>query len=272
MRRFLVTMVLLSILIFAILNLKSLFSHHDESKEVTGTNQLKPVFAQGQKTASSEIDTRTSVPLDVEYSIEFPLVFPVESLEPEMVLDIRSSRLPGAPRNYRGPLERHDGIDFYTEECGLKVLSPADGWIIDIRREESFPDSDIRDSILAITYRVGFTPAPILENLHGSSIIIYHGKDTEDNYCYSRHSHLDGLTTDWQIGDFINRGDPIGYVGASGTSYQFKPDNEKKWGCHLHFEWHQMKNGEDNLLGLNERDDDLKRMLYYRLFASHPHK
>ena len=204
---------------------------------------------------------------DPDYRIKFPLHFPLVDFDKEMILELPDSRLPGAPRTYRGANARHKGIDLYTGECGLLVLSPAEGWIIDLTDKEQFQNSETRDAILAVANKAGFTPSPILENLHGASLVIYHGWDEGTCY-YSRLSHLENFSKEWKLGDYIERGETIGYVGASGTSANFKSAEDKKYGCHLHFEWHVIKGGEDLALGFEERDNDLKRRLYYELFTS----
>ncbi|MBU1024110.1 M23 family metallopeptidase [bacterium] len=208
-----------------------------------------------------------SNPLNPDHKIVLPLRFPIKGLNREIIPKIPDSRIPGAPRTYRGSNSRHEGLDIYAGECKLPVLAVADGWIIDISSTENFPSAEVRDSILQIAAKTGFTPDPILENLHGRSLVIFHGwADTA--CCYARYSHFENLAENWKIGDFVKSGQIIGYIGASGTSAQFKPPDEKQQGCHLHFEWHEIKNGEDFSLGFNERDNDLKRKLYYDLFSS----
>jgi murein DD-endopeptidase MepM/ murein hydrolase activator NlpD len=244
---------------------------HDLSENQKRTT-LKPVYLQGQpeetRTDNSGNEEKTTIAFDPAYKLNLPLQFPVENFKAEMILSLPDSRIPGAQRNYRGSKARHKGIDLYTNECGLKVYAPADGWIIYLMDAEQFPDGETRDAILKITDKTGFTPDPVLEILNGCSLVIYHGMDDKGNYCYSRLSHLDLLDKEYRIGDFLKKGDTVGFVGASGTSSNFKSKSEKKLGCHLHFEWHQMKNDEDKVLGLDERDADLKRKMYHELFKS----
>jgi murein DD-endopeptidase MepM/ murein hydrolase activator NlpD len=203
---------------------------------------------------------------DPGHKLEFPLTFPIPGFAKDIILKVPDSRLPGAPRVYRGDRAKHEGMDFYTGKCGLPVIAPASGWVIDFNDRERFPSTEIRDAILKLALKTGDTPEPILSNLQGVSIVVYHGIDSHGNYCYSRMSHFDRFSKEWKLGDYIERGETIGFVGASGTSAQFKTSAEKEAGCHLHFEWHIISNGEDVALALHEKDNDLKRKLYYELF------
>ena len=173
---------------------------------------------------------------DANYRITFPLTFPIKGMRAEIIKDVPDSRLPNAPRTYRGANARHEGMDFYTGKCGLEVVSPSEGWIIDITNRETFPNSKTRDSILEITNKAGITPDPILHNLNGISLVIYHGLDEKGKAYYSRLSHMGRLASEFKIGDFVGRGEVVGYVGATGTSAQFKTGKDKEAGCHLHFE------------------------------------
>lgn len=204
--------------------------------------------------------------LDTGHKFELPMKFPVAGFKKDIILKLPDSRLPGAPRVYRGDKAKHEGIDLYTGKCDLPVLAPASGWVIDLNDKERFPSKEIRNSILSLTSKIGDTPEPILHNLQGISIVIYHGIDDHDNHCYSRMSHFERFSKEWKPGDYIERGETIGFVGASGTSAQFKSGSEKDAGCHLHFEWHTFSNGKDIALAFSEKDNDLKRKLYYELF------
>jgi len=245
--------------VFLIHYLDRTLTSSSETEIKSSSDESLAVMSQG---ASSE-------PLpDSNFKISMPLAFPVVGMNREMILDIRDSRLPGAPRTYRGANARHQGIDFYTGKCDIPVVAVADGWIIDVSVGEQFPNAARRNAILDVALKAGFTPSPILENLNGGSLLIYHGWNDSGVCYYSRSSHFERLFGGWKIGDFVRRGEIIGYVGASGTSSQFKSKDEKKIGCHLHFEWHEVSGGEDNPLGFDERDNDLKRNLYYNLFES----
>jgi murein DD-endopeptidase MepM/ murein hydrolase activator NlpD len=203
---------------------------------------------------------------DPGHKFEFPLRFPISGFTKDIILKLPDSRLPGAPRVYRGDNAKHEGMDFYTGKCGIPVLAPASGWVIDFIDKERFPSTEIRDAILGVTSKIGDTPEPILSNLQGVSIVLYHGIDGQGNHCYSRMSHFDRFSKEWKLGDYVERGETIGFVGASGTSAQFESAGEKKAGCHLHFEWHKISNGNDIALALDEKNNDLKRKLYYEMF------
>lgn len=211
--------------------------------------------------------SRETPDFNPNHKIVFPLVFPIKGMKFDIIKNIPDSRFPGAPRLYRGVNATHMGVDLYTGKCGLEVVSPASGWIISISSFEEFPDSRTRDSILKITEKAGFTPEPVLSNLHGISVVVFHGWNDAGEGFYSRLSHLERLSSNFKVGDFVNRGQILGYVGATGTSAQFKTGKEKESGCHLHFEWHVLKGGKDTILGLKENDFSAKRNLYLQLFS-----
>ena len=202
--------------VFLINYLDRTLSSSSNTKATSEPYESSPVMSQG---ASSE-------PLpDSNHKIKMPLTFPVTGMDSEMIFEIRDSRLPSAPRTYRGANARHKGIDFYTGKCGIPVVAVADGWIIDVSNGEQFPNAQKRNAILEIALKAGFTPFPILENLNGGSLLIYHGWNDAGVCYYSRSSHFEKMSQDWKIGDFVHRGEIIGYVGASGTSSQFKPED-----------------------------------------------
>jgi len=222
-------------------------------------------IAQGGNRASSRIQGKPV--FDPNHRVDFPLVFPIKGMDYKIINDVPESRLPNAPRTYRGANARHMGIDFYTGKCGLDVVSPADGWIIDLTEKEKFPDSKTRDAILKITDKAGITPLPILDNLYGISLVIFHGWDENGKGYYCRLSHMEKLARNFKIGDYVAHGEVIGYIGASGTSSQFKPAKEKAPGCHLHFEWHVLSNGEDIPMGFDEHDSSVIKNLYTHIFS-----
>lgn len=255
-----VVLILIVLFIFSLILLGNL------DRRLTNQTESNPSSSDGGSFLLANTSSSVNPP-DADHKIDLPLKFPIKGLNKEIIPGIPDSRVPGASRTYRGSSARHKGLDFYTGKCDLPVLSVADGWIIDITSDENFPSAGVRNSILQIAAKTGFTPDPILENLHGRSLVIYYGWDGT-SCCYARYSHMESLAGDWKIGDFVKSGQVLGYIGASGTSAEFKSKDEKEQGCHLHFEWHTIKNGEDFALGFTERDNDLKRKLYYDLFSS----
>jgi len=238
----------------------------DSDKKIIGEGSPASRLEQGSSDAQDS--SHNELLLDPNHQIVFPLAFPIKGISHEIIKEIPDSRLPGAKRLYRGANSEHLGLDLYTGKCGLDVISPASGWIIAIRSAEEFPDNQTRDAILTITERAGFTIEPVLSNLHGISLVIFHGWDENGRGYYSRLSHLERLATSFKVGDFVNKGEKLGYVGATGTSAQFKSIDARQSECHLHFEWHIIQNRKDTVLGINEPDVKKRRGLYLQLFSN----
>lgn len=232
------------------------------------TNSHKPFKGQrlASLPASSEKNFGGKPSFNPNHKIVFPLVFPIKGLTADFIKSVPDSRFPGAPRAYRGANATHMGVDLYTGKCGMEVVSPSSGWIIDVSAIESFPNSTVRNALLEIAEKAGFTPEPLLGNLHGISLVIFHGWDENGRGYYSRMSHLDRLAADFKLGDFVGRGEVVGFVGATGTSAQFKSGKDRDLNCHLHFEWHVLNERKDIVLGLDEKDFHKKRNLYLELF------
>jgi murein DD-endopeptidase MepM/ murein hydrolase activator NlpD len=125
--------------------------------------------------------------------------------------------LPGSAREYRGGY--HEGIDFPLSQ-GMPVVAAKAGTIVRIDLE--YTEWSVDDQIAGedVGWRLGYTPAPILDKLRGRQVWIDHGKGV-----VTRYAHLDSVEL-FSVGSIVERGTLIGHVGNSGT----------KAGPHLHIE------------------------------------
>jgi murein DD-endopeptidase MepM/ murein hydrolase activator NlpD len=125
--------------------------------------------------------------------------------------------LPGSEREYRGGY--HEGVDFPLSQ-GMPVVAAKAGTIVRIDLE--YVEWSVDEQIAGedVGWRLGFTPAPILDKLRGRQVWIDHGKGV-----VTRYAHLDSVEL-FSVGSIVERGTLIGHVGNSGT----------KAGPHLHIE------------------------------------
>jgi murein DD-endopeptidase MepM/ murein hydrolase activator NlpD len=177
-----------------------------------------------------------------------PLALPIEGT----ALSNLSFRLPGAPRPYRYGV--HEGIDFYWAAGGpvtatTPVLSVAAGEIVRIDVDYSPPSADEMDALLAHAAAVFHTPAETLDILRGRQVWIDHGEGLVTRYC-----HLSAVAQDLMVGDHVDQGQVIGYVGNSGTPASYYGQGLE---MHLHLE---IRIGE-GYLGQYLRSSEVKRWL-----------
>ena len=125
--------------------------------------------------------------------------------------------LPGSPRDYRGSF--HEGIDFPLA-FGMPVSAAKAGTII--RIDSDYAEWSVDEQIAAedVGFKLGYTPAPILDKLRGRQVWIDHGHGV-----VTRYAHLMSVEL-FSVGSIVEQGTVIGRVGNSGT----------KAGPHLHIE------------------------------------
>jgi murein DD-endopeptidase MepM/ murein hydrolase activator NlpD len=147
------------------------------------------------------------------------------------ILPDLSFRLPGAPRSYRYGV--HEGTDFYSAAgqpvtITTPVLSVAEGVVVRADTDYHPPDLSEMEAMLARAAELSHTPEETLDALRGRQIWIDHGGGLVSRYC-----HLSAVAQDLHVGDQVEQGQTIGYVGNSGTpaSY-YDPGSE----IHLHLE------------------------------------
>jgi murein DD-endopeptidase MepM/ murein hydrolase activator NlpD len=146
--------------------------------------------------------------------------------------------LPGSAREYRGGF--HEGIDFPLS-FEMPVSAAKAGKIVRIDSEyvEWSVDEQIHGEDAG--FKLGYTPAPVLDKLRGRQVWIDHGRGV-----VTRYAHL-GSVELFSVGSIVEQGTVIGRVGNSGT----------KAGPHLHIE---IRVGE-SYLGDGLSGDALLRVL-----------
>jgi murein DD-endopeptidase MepM/ murein hydrolase activator NlpD len=140
-------------------------------------------------------------------------------------------RLPGAPRSYRYGV--HEGIDFYSAAgeavtSETPVLSVAPGEVVRVDHGYVAPSSEEMEGMLAQTRAVYHTPEDILDALRGRQIWIDHGDGLVSRYC-----HLSAVADDLELGQWVEQGEFLGYVGNSGTPASYYGEGRE---MHLHLE------------------------------------
>jgi len=148
--------------------------------------------------------------------------------------------MPGARREYRQG--KHEGIDFYdSDNCAFigldtEVLAAAAGTII--RADLAYEDLTAQE-LAELEARVergeGNDPA-VQDAFRGRQVWIDHGDGL-----VTRYAHLNGIVEGVAVGQQVERGTLIAYVGESGS-----PESVRDQGTqvHLHFE---IRNGETYL-------------------------
>ncbi|MCR4406116.1 MAG: peptidoglycan DD-metalloendopeptidase family protein [Anaerolineae bacterium] len=144
----------------------------------------------------------------------------------------RENSLPGAPRYYRYGV--HQGIDLYAWPDGTQVttntevLAARDGLVIRADWDYEEPTPSQMNAWLAECRQRGYTPEGILDHLRGRQVWLDHGHGI-----VTRYVHLSAIAKGVKVGQEVQQGQVIGYVGNSGTPESlYNADAE----LHLHFE------------------------------------
>jgi len=135
--------------------------------------------------------------------------------------------LPGAPRAYRNG--KHQGVDLFSD-FDTPVQAAKFGYVILAGKNYVDAPRNYRKRLLELSKRIYQTPPEILEVLHGQRVIVDHGV-INGRWVVTSYSHLSRIKEGLKVGDHVNQGDVIGYVGNSGTSKA-----GTRQGAHLHFE------------------------------------
>lgn len=141
------------------------------------------------------------------------------------------SSLPGAARPYRHGV--HEGFDWYTGgsevpiNLNTPVVSIADGVVVRADHDYVEMTRIELDEYLSLSRDLQETPTFILDKLRGRSVWVQH-----DNGIQMRYAHLSRIEEGLQVGEVVNQGDTLGFVGNSGTSYAVGGDTHG--GLHLH--------------------------------------
>ena len=179
------------------------------------------------------------------------ILFPIKGV----VLTNQSNLLPNAERKYRNGI--HEGIDIVVPFM-TPVFASLDGIIVVANTEYKDIDIESYNNFLKTTDRMKKTPKDIYNHiLLGKHIIIDHGFDYLPGYrTTSTYAHLEKIN-DKKVGDFIKKGELIGYVGNSGTKYGAL---NNLLGAHLHWEIHFENENNKYYLGQNISKEDILKL------------
>lgn len=184
---------------------------------------------------------------DVNEKILFPIKGVVITNQPNL--------LPNAERKYRNGI--HEGIDIVVPFM-TPVFASLDGIIMVANTEYKDVDIKTYNNFLKTTYRMKKTPEDIYNHiLLGKHIIIDHGFGYLPGYrTTSTYAHLEKIN-DKKVGDFIKKGELIGYVGNSGTKYGAL---NNRLGAHLHWEIHFENENDKYYLGQNISKESILKL------------
>lgn len=174
---------------------------------------------------TKEIDLKQASPEVLSHYLQF-LNLPIEGAR----VSTKSSHLPGAPRPYRNGT--HEGIDWYAGTTGVDIVigtpiyAMADGTVV--RADHDYIEMSLleRNGLLELSKQVKDTPLWILDKMRGRSVWIQH-----DHGVMVRYVHLNSIPEEIVPGAKVKKGQLIGTVGNSGTSYGLEKSSE---GAHLH--------------------------------------
>jgi murein DD-endopeptidase MepM/ murein hydrolase activator NlpD len=160
--------------------------------------------------------------------------------------------MPNAPREYRQGT--HEGVDMYNvDNCtpiglGTPVHAAKAGRVIRVDRDYVNLTPATLAAIMANP-----TSAESFDQFRGRQVWVDHGGGIVSRYC-----HLSAVADGLQVGNMVNAGDVIAFVGESGTPESVSnPGHE----YHLHFE---VRVG-DSYLGAGQPPAQV-RALYLALF------
>ncbi len=165
--------------------------------------------------------------------------------------------MPGAPRDYRNGT--HEGVDFYaSDSCvfvgsGTEVVAAKAGTVV----RADWDYEDLTEATLAeleALVEQGAITADVVDAFRGRQVWIEHADGM-----VTRYAHLAGIVETVDVGSTVSAGEPIAYVGESGT-----PESVTDPGTqfHAHFE---IRIGESYLgAGL---DAETVRSLYEAAFG-----
>lgn len=145
----------------------------------------------------------------------------------------RQNHLPNSPRRYRNGV--HQGFDFFNGvasvpvDYGTPVRSIARGTIVRVDHEYIEFDENEYNAIIDNARVSPITPEDSLDRLRGKQVWVRHA----GGYI-SRYAHLSETNPNVGIGDVVNVGQIIGYVGNSGTIEAAQQTQSEP---HLHFEF-----------------------------------
>ncbi len=195
-----------------------------------------------------------SVPTVTLPTVDVAFVYPISGA----CLPASDDLMPGAPREYRQGT--HEGIDFYdSDNCAFvgldtEVLAAAGGTIIraDLAYEE-LTAQELTELEARVEGGEGSDPA-VRDAFRGRQVWIDHGDGV-----VTRYAHLKGIAEGVAVGQQVEQGALIAYVGESGSPESVMDPGTQ---VHLHF---AIRSGE-TYLGWGLTPDQV-RLLYEEAFS-----
>lgn len=202
------------------------FTDKDDAENIEEREQAEPVITPiASLTVSEDKDNLWNEELVRQLSF-------LQSPIPGANISSRDTQLPGAPRAYRNGT--HEGLDYYNGFCGVPiyfgdpVYAAGAGVVTRIDHGYSEPSVGEREKMLKLSAAEGDTPEDILDKLRGRQVWIVHAFGV-----VTRYAHLDTVSENLQVGDWIEAGNYVGTLGNSGTSNGARGTQND---AHLHFE------------------------------------
>lgn len=167
--------------------------------------------------------------------------------------------LPGAPREYRQGV--HEGVDFYdSDSCAFigidtEVLAAKAGMVLRADTDYQELTAETLAELTTLVEVNGGNDATAVDGFRGRQVWIDHGDGI-----VTRYAHLNRIATGLEVGQQVEQGAVIAYVGESGTpSSVTEPGSQ----IHLHFE---IRIGE-SYLGYGIVGPDVVRQFYEEAVA-----
>lgn len=211
-----------------------------------GSSDPTPTFTPAPPTA-------TATPEAPDLTIFRNFLFPIAG----GCLPESDALMPNAPREYRGGV--HEGVDFYgydncvSIDAGMPVLAAKDGVVV---RADLDYTALTEEELAAANERIaqgGANDFEVIDLFRGRQVWIDHGKGI-----ITRYAHLSGIAEGVTEGARVAAGQPIAYVGDSGT-----PESLSNPGQEIHLHW-ELRVGE-SFLGASLAPEEV-REIYTRVF------
>ncbi|MCH8993344.1 MAG: M23 family metallopeptidase [Chloroflexi bacterium] len=217
----------------------------------TGTERRPETPVQ---TGNAAATPPASVPTVTLPTVDAAFTYPVSGA----CLPASDDLMPGAPREYRQGT--HEGIDFYdSDNCAFigldtEVLAAAAGTII--RADLAYEELTAQElaELEAQVERGEGNDSAVQDAFRGRQVWIDHGDGV-----VTRYAHLNGIAEGVAVGQQVEQGTLIAYVGESGSPESVMDPGTQ---VHLHFE---IRNGE-TYLGWGLAPDQV-RLLYDEAFS-----
>ncbi len=224
-----------------------------------GSNESSPAgvvvewVPNGGSGATPVTQLPTTPPVSTPNAAVSGFVFPIEG----GCLPEDDNLMPGAPREYRNGT--HEGVDVYdADNCAFvgldtEVVAAKSGAVV--RADWTYEDlTEVSLAELEEFVQQGAITPELEDAFRGRQVWVEHADGT-----VTRYAHLAGIIESVDVGTTVSVGEPIAFVGESGTPESV---NDPGTQVHLHFE---IRIG-DNYLGAG-LDAASVRSLYEAAFV-----